>query len=619
MTPKLWRNLQLKGPWPTVEELDNVDNSTPAVTGNALVFDGVNWKPGSGVDMAVILSPASSTRNLIQPTGDYVPLAIKGHSSQTANLLELKNSSGTIVSGADRYGRLFSDPINNSNFLVGGSGSPTMTGTQNVGLLSSLINVTSGRFNMAIGSQTCNGVTTMDSNVAVGTEAIKLSNYDGRVGIGYQASMGTQGFTTGVGYGALRTSGANTVGIGVFAGYNSGDNSVFIGPYAGFSETNSNRLYISNSTTSTPLIYGVFTGATAGLTFYSQNLLGVPLTVQGIASQSANLFDLKNSSGNVLSSFTKDGLLGINMQPISRQLSIKGTSSWAGIALHRYASQSSNNDVGLFDFFNGPDQTNWIGELEVISANNQANSGDFVFWLADSGSLQQRVTFRYNGNVGIGTTTPTAYLHLKAGTSNTAPLKLTAGPLLTTPEEGAVEYKNHTFYMTTYLVRRSVVLAQEVPITDTTVANTTTETTVYTIPMAANYLTPGKMLDIAIHGIFSSVAGPNGVCTIRIKCAGITLATFATVAQANTNTPYRIEIEATCRAIGASGSIISFGEYTEGTTNTAETVTRYSGATATLDTTTDNTLTVTMQWATANASNTLTQQQARTVCVDANT
>ena len=46
------------------------------------------------------------------------------------------------------------------------------------------------------------------------------------------------------------------------------------------------------------------------------------------------------------------------------------------------------------------------------------------------------------GKVGIGTTSPTAYLHIKAGTAsaNTAPLKFTAGTNLTTPESGAMEW-----------------------------------------------------------------------------------------------------------------------------------------------------------------------------------
>src|SRR3990167_2096060 len=60
------------------------------------------------------------------------------------------------------------------------------------------------------------------------------------------------------------------------------------------------------------------------------------------------------------------------------------------------------------------------------------------------------LTISTTGNVGIGTTTPTAVLHLKAGTAtaNTAPLKFTSGTSLTTPEIGAVEYNGTDLYVT---------------------------------------------------------------------------------------------------------------------------------------------------------------------------
>lgn len=55
-----------------------------------------------------------------------------------------------------------------------------------------------------------------------------------------------------------------------------------------------------------------------------------------------------------------------------------------------------------------------------------------------------------NGSVGINTTSPTARLHLPAGTAtaSTAPLKFTSGTLLTAPEAGAVEFLTDDFYAT---------------------------------------------------------------------------------------------------------------------------------------------------------------------------
>lgn len=63
---------------------------------------------------------------------------------------------------------------------------------------------------------------------------------------------------------------------------------------------------------------------------------------------------------------------------------------------------------------------------------------------------QSRMMIDQSGNVGIGQTTPTAVLHLKAGTAtaSTAPLKFTSGTLLTTAEAGAVEFLSDAYYGT---------------------------------------------------------------------------------------------------------------------------------------------------------------------------
>jgi hypothetical protein len=58
-------------------------------------------------------------------------------------------------------------------------------------------------------------------------------------------------------------------------------------------------------------------------------------------------------------------------------------------------------------------------------------------------------TIGSNGNWGIGgITNPTAWLELGAGTASKAPLKLTSGTLLTTPEVGAIEFNNDAYYGT---------------------------------------------------------------------------------------------------------------------------------------------------------------------------
>lgn len=80
----------------------------------------------------------------------------------------------------------------------------------------------------------------------------------------------------------------------------------------------------------------------------------------------------------------------------------------------------------------------------------------------DSGAFVERVVHidRSNGNIGFGVNTPTAKLHLKAGTATagSAPLKFSSGTNLTTPENGAFEFDGTNLYFTVGGVRKTVTL-----------------------------------------------------------------------------------------------------------------------------------------------------------------
>jgi hypothetical protein len=78
----------------------------------------------------------------------------------------------------------------------------------------------------------------------------------------------------------------------------------------------------------------------------------------------------------------------------------------------------------------------------TVSINPGAGTGTGV-----TGAVQLCST---RGNVSVGNLTPTARLHIAAGTATagTAPLKLTSGTNLSTPESGAIEFDGTAFYMT---------------------------------------------------------------------------------------------------------------------------------------------------------------------------
>jgi hypothetical protein len=102
--------------------------------------------------------------------------------------------------------------------------------------------------NTFIGYASGNQNTSGDSNAFLGAYAgnINTTGHDNTF-LGHEA-------------GSYNTIGYNNTYIGSYAGYfnDSGIGNVFIGFNAGYNETTSNKLYIDNSDTATPLIYGEF-------------------------------------------------------------------------------------------------------------------------------------------------------------------------------------------------------------------------------------------------------------------------------------------------------------------------------------------------------------------------
>lgn len=60
----------------------------------------------AGIGSAAILAPDSINRNLIQPTGDYHGLVLKGNASQAEEILEIRDSSDNFQLSVNHRGRL---------------------------------------------------------------------------------------------------------------------------------------------------------------------------------------------------------------------------------------------------------------------------------------------------------------------------------------------------------------------------------------------------------------------------------------------------------------------------------------------------------------------------------
>ena len=136
-----------------------------------------------------------------------------------------------------------------NTFLGKGAGAQNTTGTTNtfIGLSSGYSNTT-GEFNLFLGHTAGFQNTTGSTNTFLGNAA------------GSQNTTGNYNTFFGNAAGSSNTTGSTNTFIGLYAGYSNttGNDNVFLGNRAGYNETGSNKFYIDNSNTSSPLIYGEF-------------------------------------------------------------------------------------------------------------------------------------------------------------------------------------------------------------------------------------------------------------------------------------------------------------------------------------------------------------------------
>jgi hypothetical protein len=133
-------------------------------------------------------------------------------------------------------------------------------------------------------------------------------------------------------------SGSNNTFLGYAAGYNStsGTGNVFIGSYAGQNELGDNKLYIDNSSTASPLIYGDFqanTLALNGRVGINRAAYGNSAFVTEANTYGWSFYSAKGTSTTGYNQF--EGNTGIAAQPSSTYVLYVGgnaysTGAWSG-------------------------------------------------------------------------------------------------------------------------------------------------------------------------------------------------------------------------------------------------------------------------------------------------
>jgi trimeric autotransporter adhesin len=183
------------------------------------------------------------------------------------------NSSGSYNTGIGQTA-LLSNSTGSFNTALGfGSMRNNTSGISNLAVGNiSLRNNTTGSFNTAVGPGALFSNTTGINNTGVGYNTLNF-NTSGQENTGtglYALFQNTSGsYNSATGSKALQaiTTGSLNTAIGYQAGYSAitGTGNVFLGANAGYSETGSNKLYIANTNTSVPLIYGDFSTNRVGI------------------------------------------------------------------------------------------------------------------------------------------------------------------------------------------------------------------------------------------------------------------------------------------------------------------------------------------------------------------
>ena len=263
----------------------------------------------------------------------------------------------------------------NNIFFGTKSGASNSTGDNNLFIgQQSGENNGNGRTNVFLGLFSGNLNTTGSSNVFLGVMAGALHK------------VGNENTFIGTASGYSNDNGIENTFVGSQAGYNNtnGNNNVFIGNKAGMNEVGSDKLYIDNSSTATPLIYGEFNA--------DKVTINGSFTING-GTNSVTLPSTRGTNGFVL---TTDG---------------NGNTSWTSKNASPDATTASN---GLTEV---TDEIQLGGSLTqnttiTLDANNMIYnlSGTGEFDIQDNGVTAFFV--QDDGNVGMGTNTPLHKLHV---------------------------------------------------------------------------------------------------------------------------------------------------------------------------------------------------------------
>jgi hypothetical protein len=412
------------------------------------------------------LLPAYSSDGLHMTTSGYQVLGDYIYNNATWTAKTITNG----IASFGGYSKLNQDVSTNAtpvfsliNGITVGRGIGNIYTNTSVGD-SALAANTYGKYNTAIGHKSLNANTSGYANTGIGEQAL-LSN--------------TTGYNnTAIGQNSLQTNttGYGNTGIGIYAlfGNTTGYANTAIGQDAlhtnttGFSNTAIGIQALTLNTTGAGNT-AIGNGALHGNTTANNN------TALGNGCMYANTTGSSNTAvgtNSLLSNTTGASNTAFGFGAL-QTITVANNSTAVGYASLQNATGANNTAIGINSGQSITTGTNnsFLGYLagnnasQKVDATNSTAIGNGSYTTKSNQVVVGNTSITetlLNGNVGFGMTiSPTARVHLPAGTATagTAPLKLTSGTNMTTPEAGAFEFDGTNLYFTIGSTRKTVTLA----------------------------------------------------------------------------------------------------------------------------------------------------------------
>jgi hypothetical protein len=249
----------------------------------------------------------------------------------------------------------------------------------------------------------------------------------------------------------------------------------------------------------------------------------------------------------------------------------------------------TGDSAGMYEF-----QVENSGNHEVASIDTAGN-------VEVIGNISGQ-NLNISGTAVIGNVPTAALLTLASGniTAGLAPLKFTAGPLLTVPVPGAMEFDGTGIYLTNTDHRRFISLASDSIIT-TVNATTIAPTTLWNGTINANEMKVNRVYEVKGCGIYST-HDANDQVTVNMTVDSTVIMTLTTPKGTVTNKSWSFDVYFTVRKTGVNGILSTHGEIESGTGEQFNTMEEVA-----VDTTAVNYVTLKATWSDTSNEVKLTQ------------